>query len=235
MKGSVDLKFKVIYEDKNLIVAEKPQGIPCQADKTGDKDLYSMVYEYLSKTNKTPILNLINRIDRPVGGLVLFGKTAEATKKLSKDLLSRNIKKDYLAVVNGIPELEVAELKDFIITEGSLNISKVASAEIKNAKEAILSFKLLQSLEQNGENLSLLNIRLKTGRHHQIRLQLSNHGIPIWGDTKYNPEFQNVKEWHNIALWAYKLKLSHPITRKPLELYSLPEELYPWTLFELKK
>lgn len=225
------MEFKIVFEDKNLIVVEKPQGMPCQKDPTGDPDLYSIVYKYLEGQKANPVLNLINRLDRPVGGLVLFGKTAESTKKISKDLLSRNIKKDYIAVVNGVPPVETGELVDYIIKLKSINMSAISSPGVDDAKESKLSFKVLSSICQKSGDLSLLNIRLKTGRHHQIRVQLSNYGTPIWGDTKYNPMFTDSKEWVNISLWAYKLSFFHPISRKPLNLYSLPPEVSPWTAF----
>ncbi|OHW63468.1 ribosomal large subunit pseudouridine synthase D [Andreesenia angusta] len=232
LKGSVEMQFKVVFEDKNLIVVEKPQGMPCQKDPTGDPDLQSLVYEYLLKSSEKPVLNLINRLDRPVGGLVLFGKTAEATKRISKDLVGRNIKKDYLAVVNGAPGEEIASLTDYMVKLKSVNMSVIASPDDHDAKEARLSFKLLESVQAEEGALSLLNIRLKTGRHHQIRLQLSNYGTPVWGDTKYNPLFKNAKEWVDISLWAYKLEFVHPIKRKNLLLYSFPPEKSPWSFFE---
>lgn len=225
------MQFKIAFEDKNLIVVEKPQGMPCQKDPTGDEDLQSLVYRYLSEQANNPILNLINRLDRPVGGLVLFGKTAEATKRITKDLLSRNIKKDYMAIVNGTPEVETAELKDFIVKLSSVNMSAISQPGNSNSKEAVLSFKLLAKNSSESGDLSLLNIRLKTGRHHQIRLQLSNYGTPVWGDTKYNPLFKNSKTWVDICLWAYKLSFLHPIKRKQMTLYSFPTEKSPWTLF----
>lgn len=226
------MQFKIVFEDKNLIVVEKPQGIPCQKDPTGDTDLQSLVYEYLLQSSEKPVLNLINRLDRPVGGLVLFGKTAEATKKISKDLMGRNIKKDYLAVVNGAPGDDIVSLTDYMIKLKSVNMSAISSPDDADSKEARLSFKLLESVSAEEGELSLLNIRLKTGRHHQIRLQLSNYGTPVWGDTKYNPLFANIKEWVDISLWAYKLEFVHPIKRNPMLLYSFPPEKSPWNLFE---
>lgn len=232
MKGSVEMQFKIAFEDKNLIVVEKPQGMPCQKDTTGDADLQSLVYEYLLQSSEKPVLNLINRLDRPVGGLVLFGKTAEATKKISRDLVGRNIKKDYLAVVNGAPDDDIVSLTDYMVKLKSVNMSAISSPDTPGSKEAKLSFKLLESVSAEDGELSLLNIRLKTGRHHQIRLQLSNYGTPVWGDTKYNPLFANVKEWVDISLWAYRLELVHPVKRSNLLLYSFPPEKSPWSFFE---
>lgn len=220
------MNINIVFEDKNILVAEKPQGVPSQKDKTEAPDLNSYLMEYLNLKNPKD-LNIINRLDRPVGGLVLFGKTSEATKALARDVQARSIKKDYIAVVEGRLETEVAELKDYITKNSKSNLSKITDQSDPSAKQAILSYKLLATKG----NLSLLNIRLKTGRHHQIRVQLAHHGLPIWGDTKYNPGFSNVDSWTNIALWSYKLSLRHPVKKKIITLYSLPLLEYPWTEF----
>ncbi len=223
---------KVIFEDRNIVVLEKPQGMPSQKDNSENIDLLTWANENIEKKND---LKLLNRLDQPVGGLVILGKTDEAVKKLSRDIQRRNVRKDYIAVVFGKPDNQIEVYKDRLLKRKDKNFSEVIEKnqkEYQKAKDAELSLKLLGS----DEDLSLINIRLKTGRHHQIRVQTSYHGIPIWGDTKYSIS-ENAKEleenegWINIALWSYKLSFTHPISRKQITLYSLPENCYPWSIF----
>lgn len=224
---------KIIFEDRNIAVLEKPQGMPSQKDNSNNLDLLSWASENLDKGNKN--LKILNRLDQPVGGLLIVGKTDEAVKKLSRDIQNRNIKKDYIAVVFGKPENDIEIYKDNIIKISGSNFSEIIEPDDKlfnKSKKAELSLKVLDS----NEKFSLVNIRLKTGRHHQIRVQTSYHGIPIYGDTKYaneenTPELKNNENWLDIALWAYKLIFVHPISRKQMTFYSLPDNTYPWSEF----
>ncbi len=220
----------IIFEDKNILIAEKPQGMPSQKDPSGDEDLLSWAEKNQKEKVRNRNLKILNRLDRPVGGLVLFAKTAESVKILSRDIQNRNIKKDYLAVAEGIPEKEIMILKDWLSKDSEKNFSEAVSEDEENAKYAELSLKMLEKTEDK----SLLNIRLKTGRHHQIRVQLSEHGLPIWGDKKYNPEFSDSSEKTVISLWAYKLSFRHPAKKKIMTFCSFPPEIYPWTEFSDK-
>lgn len=224
---------KIIFEDKNIAVLEKPQGMPSQKGLSKNIDLLTWANQNLESKAEIKILN---RLDQPVGGLVLLGKTGEAVKKLSSDIQNHRIKKDYLAIVNGTIIDEIAIHKDYLVKRKDMNLSEVYTGPLetmpKSAKLAEMSLKNIS----NKENLSLVNIRLKTGRHHQIRVQTSYHGIPIWGDTKYNINFsdnsETSNEWVNIALWAYKLSFRHPISKKILTFYSSPKAEFPWSLFD---
>ncbi|KNF08237.1 ribosomal large subunit pseudouridine synthase C [Gottschalkia purinilytica] len=231
------MEIKTIFEDKNILVVEKPPKLPCQSDKTNDEDLMSILYKDIKERNdklKNVYLGLIHRLDRPVGGVMVLAKTQESNSNLSKQVSNRYMKKEYLTIVCGKPDETKGELKNYLKKLSTINMSKVVSKDTKGAKEAILEYEVIDTLNtQEYGNLSLVKIKLKTGRHHQIRVQLSNWGFPIWGDNKYNKDFVKKKEWTQIALWAYRLSFSHPIKRSYLSFTSLPHNEYPWNLFNL--
>jgi len=230
------MNLKILYEDVHIIVAEKPPKIPSQADKTGDKDMLTYISEYLQSKypdTKSPYLGLIQRLDRPVGGAMVFAKTKFATQKLSEQIQEKKVGKVYYGVVCGLPEKTHEVFVDYLLKENRSNLSKVVAKGRANAKEAILEYDLLETIDTPEHGiLSLLKITLKTGRHHQIRVQLSHANLPLWGDTKYNKGFSNHKGWTQIALWAKELTLEHPKTKKILTFESSPKDHYPFTLFE---
>ena len=230
------MNIKVLYEDAHIIVVEKPPKIPSQRDKTGDKDMLTYVSEYLQTKYpqaKTPYVGLIQRLDRPVGGVMVFAKTKLANQKLSSQIQEKEMEKVYYGVVCGVPEKNHDVLVNFLLKQGKTNTSKVVTKGTPNAKEAILEYDLMETLDTPEQGvLSLLKINLKTGRHHQIRVQLTNGQLPLWGDNKYNKTFARQKEWTQIALWARELTLEHPKTGKSLTFHSSPKDIYPFTLFE---
>jgi 23S rRNA pseudouridine1911/1915/1917 synthase len=228
------MELKILYEDKHLIVAVKPPMVPLQSDHTNDEDMLKIVTNHLASMGPgapKPYLGLVHRLDRPVGGLMVFAKTEFANARLSEAIRLKQFKKTYLAVVCGKPENPQGELKDYLVKLSTVNMSKIAEPGRKNAKEAILDYALVETIqtEAHGE-LSLLKIQLKTGRHHQIRVQLAHAGIPIWGDTKYNPQFVKTKGWVQAALWAAELSFKHPKENKTLEFKEYPQA-YPFSLF----
>ena len=225
------MKLKILFEDKYIICLEKPQGIPSQSDKTKDEDLMTTAATYLKEKDESTYLGLIHRLDRPVGGVILYAKTEYANKELSKQIQSRTIAKEYLTAVCGKPTKQTGIIEDYIKKLKTINMSKVTTSDDKAAKLAKLEYEVLNSIntEEYG-TLSLLKIKLHTGRHHQIRLQLSNAGIPIWGDNKYNKTFVKKKEFTNIALWSYKFGFIHPKTKEYMEIVSMPEG-YPFRVF----
>lgn len=232
------MKPNIIFEDKNIIAVEKPPMLPSQSDKTQDESLMDILINYLKgKDNVSvePYLGLVHRLDRPVGGVMVFAKTKESNSSLSKQISSRHFKKQYITVVCGKPEALSGTLNNFLKKLVTVNMSKVVPEGTKGAKEAILEYRVIDSVytEEYGY-LSLLNIILKTGRHHQIRVQLTNASLPIWGDNKYNKVFVKKKNWTQISLWAYKIEFSHPVKKSPLCFTSLPYDEYPWNLFDFK-
>lgn len=233
------MNLKVLFEDQHIIVVVKPPGVPSQKDRSGDINMASLVEEHLQQkvtNNMKPYVGLIHRLDRPVGGIMVFAKTPFANAKLSEQIRLNKMKKEYLAVVCGKPQKEADLLTNYLLKQSN-NLSRVVSENTVAAKKAILEISLIQSreVERWGE-LSLVKVGLITGRHHQIRVQLSFAGIPIWGDTKYNEAFGSIgsKEWFPIALLAHLLTFNHPKTEKSMT-YKLDSSEYPFDQFNLMK
>lgn len=221
----------ILYEDNDLICVVKPVGMPTQPDKTGDMDVMTFLNAYLEKEKKENLyIGLIHRLDRPVGGILLFSKNKYINSKLSQMMQQNKIKKEYLAVVCGKTK-QKGILENYLIKNGKTNLSFVVDKQTMNSKKAILSYNRIQTIKENQEYYSLLNIKLKTGRHHQIRVQLSYAGIPIWGDQKYNT-LQQWKKGTTIALWSYKLTLNHPITNQNIVLQYIPKQ-EPYSKFAI--
>lgn len=198
----------IIYEDKDYIVYNKPAGLLVQSNKSFDTDLVSLLMAYLAKKGERTQLSVINRLDRPVSGLVLLAKNREAASKVSKELVSGEMDKKYFAVVCGRLSRKKGMFTDYLIKDGKNNTSKAVSKEVKGAKKAVLEYEVLAERETDKSLkgvLSLVRIRLMTGRHHQIRVQFASRGHALYGDTKYNPDFKDVKGWVWIALCSYEL------------------------------
>lgn len=214
--------INVIYEDNHLLVVEKPINIPTQEDNTKDKDLLTILKKYIKEKYNKPgnvYLGLVHRLDRPVGGIMVFARTSKAASRLSEQVRNKTFKKTYNAVVIGDIE-NTGKLKDNLLKDEKRNIVKVD----KNGKEAILNFKKLNYKN----NMSLVEINLETGRSHQIRVQMANHGYPLFGDQKYN---KTAKVGEQIALFAKKIEFIHPTTNELLTFeLDLPNR-YPFTIF----
>lgn len=215
--------INVIYEDNHLLVVEKPINIPTQEDNTKDKDLLTILKEYIKEKYNKPgnvYLGLVHRLDRPVGGIMVFARTSKAASRLSEQVRNKTFKKTYNAVVIGNIE-NTGKLKDYLLKDEKRNIVKVD----EKGKEAILNFKKLNFKD----NMSLVEINLETGRSHQIRVQMSHHGYPLFGDQKYN---KNAKVGEQIALFAKKIELVHPTTNELLTFeLDLPNR-YPFIIFK---
>ncbi len=210
---------RILFSDKHLVVAVKPQGIPSQRDMTGDKDMTVLLSEALGK----PVFP-IHRLDRAVGGVMLFALTKEAAGKLSALVSGDGLEKEYLTALDGIPSKTSDTLNDHLLHDKRRNMTSVVPDGTKDAKPASLGYSVLRS----EANTSLLLVRLHTGRTHQIRVQFSSRGLPILGDSRYGNRAR-----HNIALWSYRLGFIHPFTKKKLVFSALPEMTeQPWALFE---
>lgn len=221
--------LKVIYEDNHIIVVEKKPNIPSQADKTEDIDMLSIVKSHIKEKYQKPgnvYLGLVHRLDRPVGGIMIFPKTSKAASRLSNEVREKIFKKKYLAVVDGKLEENEGILEDYLYKDERNNISKVVKKEKKNAKYAKLEYKVLKY--NKIKDLSLLEINLHTGRHHQIRVQLSNMGHSIFGDQKYGTRGKGKQ----IALWAYKLTIIHPTTKEEMTFEDFPEPVGTWSILK---
>lgn len=215
--------INVIYEDNHLLVVEKPINIPTQEDNTKDKDLLTILKKYIKEKYNKPgnvYLGLVHRLDRPVGGIMVFARTSKAASRLSEQVRNKTFKKTYNAVVIGNIE-NTGKLKDNLLKDEKRNIVNVD----KNGKEAILNFKKLNYKN----NMSLVEINLETGRSHQIRVQMANHGYPLFGDQKYN---KTAKVGEQIALFAKKIEFIHPTTNELLTFeLDLPNR-YPFTILD---
>ena len=219
--------LKVLYEDNHIIVVKKEPNIPSQADKTGDIDMLSIIKEYLKEKYNKPgnvYLGLVHRLDRPVGGVMVFAKTSKAASRLSNQVREKTFKKKYLAVVDGKFDSAKGTLEDYLYNDERNNMSKVVKPEKKNAKLAKLDYEVLAYNEI--KNLSLVKVNLHTGRHHQIRVQLAHVGHSIFGDQKYGTRGTGKQ----IALWAYELTLEHPVSKETMTFKCLPESNGTWCI-----
>ena len=220
-------ELKVLYEDNHIIVVRKNPNIPSQADKTEDSDMLTIIKEYLKGKYNKPgnvYLGLVHRLDRPVGGVMVFAKTSKAASRLSNQVREKTFKKKYLAVVDGKFDQANGTLEDYLYKDERKNISKVVKSEKKNAKLAKLDYEVLAYNE--AKNLSLVKVNLHTGRHHQIRVQLAHSGHSIFGDQKYGTRGQGKQ----IALWAYELTIQHPVSKEEMTFKCLPESNGTWCI-----
>lgn len=221
--GNGNVMINIVYEDNHLLVVEKPVNIPVQKDKSNDMDLLTLLKLYLKKKYNKPgavYLGLVHRLDRPVGGIMVFAKTSKAASRLSSQIKEHIFRKKYLAVVCGKVDQKKV-FADKLIKDHKKNIVKVSS----NGKYSELSYNLLGYKE----GLSLVEIDLVTGRSHQIRVQFSSRGFPLYGDQKYNKNA--IKD--QIALFANKIEFIHPVSKKQMIFELDRPDRYPFNVFDL--
>jgi 23S rRNA pseudouridine1911/1915/1917 synthase len=217
------MRLNVLYEDNHLLGIEKLVNVPVQADSSGDADLLNAAKAYIKQKYNKPgavYLGLVHRLDRPVGGAMVFARTSKAAVRLQASMQRGEWQKTYLAVVEGDAP-EAGTLTDYIAREGPT--AYIAPAGAPGAKRAGLAYE--RRAQKDG--LSLLQVTLHTGRHHQIRVQLMHAGLPIWGDARYNPA---ARPGQQIALYATELCFAHPVTKEPVTLCARPH-LPPFTAF----
>lgn len=217
------MNLRVLFEDEHIIVCYKPSGVPTQTAKVGAVDMVSLMKNYLyknQKEKKEPYVGVIHRLDQPVEGILVFAKTPFAAKEMSKELQKRfSFGKYYKAVLCGVPHEKSGVLEDYLVKDGRTNTSRVVSKSEKDARKAVLSYEVLEEYAGN----ALVRIKLDTGRHHQIRVQMANMGCPILGDTKYGAKEGPADMRGQIALCAYRLEFVHPRTKKKMEYEVEPE------------
>lgn len=215
--------INIIFEDNHLLVVEKPVNIPVQEDSSKDKDLLNILKDYIKKRDNKPgnvYLGLVHRLDRPVGGIMVFAKTSKCAKRVSEQIQNHAFKKTYYAVVMNKIEEKKGTYIDYLLKDTKKNIVSVDN----RGKKAILDYELVDYKE----GLSLVKINLKTGRSHQIRVQFSHHNHPLYGDHKYNRE---TKDNVSVALFSKEITFSHPVTKDKLTFsLDLPNK-YPWNIF----
>ena len=214
--------LNILFEDDHVLVVKKDAGIPVQAGKMRIMDLQGLIKNELYRRNRKggePYLGLIHRLDQPVEGVMVFAKTPFAAGALSEQVTDGRMKKHYLALLCGKPAEDSGKLVDYLVKDGRTNTSSVVKSQEKDAKRAELNYQVLKRYEET----TLVEVELLTGRHHQIRVQMANAGWPLYGDTKYNPQFQEVMEYVQTALCAYKLSFIHPKTKKVMEFCIEPD------------
>ena len=222
-------KLNVLYEDNHIIVVEKMVNIPSQADKTEDIDMLTIIKDYLKKKYNKPgdvYLGLVHRLDRPVGGVMVFAKTSKAASRLSEEVRVKDFEKKYLVIVDGKMEKTKGTLEDYLLKNERLNMSKVVKEGTKNSKKASLDYEVLKYEEDI--NLSVLRVNLHTGRHHQIRVQFASRNHSICGDQKYGTRGRGKQ----ISLWAYELSILHPISKEKMTFKVLPKLEGSWKILE---
>ncbi|WP_301109706.1 RluA family pseudouridine synthase [Sporosarcina sp.] len=222
------MNIPILFEDNHLLVIEKPVNIPVQEDRSGDQDLLTALKEDLKKRYQKPgnvYLGLVHRLDRPVGGVMVFAKTSKAASRLSDQLRRQSIDREYLAIVRGVPKKKQATLHHFLYKDRQRNQVFSVKQNHPEAKSAKLDYRVIETYSES----SLVNVRLHTGRSHQIRVQLASEGFPLYGDQKYGSKVNQRGE--QIALWAHKLEFEHPVTKEIMQFVSKPPKVYPWELW----
>jgi 23S rRNA pseudouridine1911/1915/1917 synthase len=218
-KSSTSLSFTVLFEDNHLIAVKKISGDIIQSDKTGDITLAENVKSYIKKKYNKPgevFLGIIHRIDRPVGGVVVFARTSKSLSRMNTLFRDREVKKEYWAIVEEKPPFEEGELTNWLKKNQEKNKSRAYNQEVKESKKAILNYKLIG----RSKNYYYLKINPLTGRHHQIRVQLSHLGCKIKGDVKYGAKRTNKDG--SIHLLARSITFLHPVKKTELTIVANP-------------
>ena len=221
--------IEVLYEDNHIIVVNKPCGLLVQGDRTGDESLDSLVKQYIKRAYNKPgevFLGVVHRIDRPVSGVVLFARTGKALKRLNKAFADRQVQKTYWAVVTKRPPVENDRLTDYLRKDQLKNKSKAFAKQVNHSKYCELTYNMLAG----SDRYTLLKVNPKTGRHHQIRVQLAKIGCIIKGDLKYGAPRSNKDG--GIHLHARQLKLEHPVRKEPMSFVAPAPKESLWQTFE---
>lgn len=221
----------VLYEDNSILVVVKPQNMPSQSDASGDIDLLTLLKDYIKNKYNKPgnvYLGLVHRLDRPTGGVMVFAKNSKSADRLSAQIREGEMSKLYLATVLGQPRQPSDTLVNYLKKNALTNTVYVATFGDHDAKRAELSYKTLQA----SDNLSLLRVQLGTGRSHQIRVQMQAIGCPVYGDARYGGD---IVRGANLALWAYRLELQHPVSKEKMVFVAYPPQAEPWVRFDVAK
>lgn len=222
------MKPEILHIEKDLVVCVKPHGIPSQPDVSGDEDMTEIIRKMLKEMNEQTELFVVHRLDRTTGGIILYARNARACAELSQLISNKDrFIKEYSAVAIGAPDEPEGTYTDYIYRDGAQKKAFAVKSERKGAKPASLDYRLISSVDIGGNTFSLFDIRLHTGRFHQIRVQLASRGMPIYGDGKYGSR----QKAPHIALWARKLTFTYRGRHYEFEKKPDATEL-PWSLFE---
>lgn len=215
--------IKILYKDKNILICEKPIGIPSERTTDGQEG----IADILCRENEIDTLFIVHRLDRNVSGVMLIAKNKAAAGKFSALVSEQKLNKEYFAVVHGKPDEDCGIYKDLLFRDSSSGKTFVTDKMRKGVKEASLEYRTLATVQNEDGELSLVRIKLHTGRTHQIRTQFASRQMPLFGDGKYGSHTNR----GNIALFATRLSFLHPFTKKEIDIQLLPEENYPFDLF----
>ena len=222
--------MKILYEDKYLLVVEKPVGVESQLSSKNKGDMPTLLSKYRQEKGEDDFIGVVHRLDTATGGAMIYSKREDMTGKLSALVQSGDYEKVYLAIVHGEPAEPSGEMRDLLYHDKMKNKSFVCTKKRSGVKEAILNYRVLQVIEtEGGEKMSLVEIVLVTGRTHQIRVQFASRKMPLVGDGKYGSKDNKA----TCALWSHKVRFTHPVTKKVIECVSLPDGGYPWDMFEV--
>lgn len=226
-------KLEVLFEDNHIIVVVKPQNVPTQADSSNDIDLLSVVKEFLVKKYNKPgdaYVGMVQRLDRPTGGVMVFAKTSKAAERLCESLKDGSFEKQYLCVTCGKPKNVMGRLEHYLKKNEEKNTVAIVPMATDGAKRAELEYSVLDTVQ----NFSLVKIQLKTGRSHQIRVQMASIGTPLFADAKYGADPKTCK--NKMGLWSTHIRFPHPITQETVTFICYPPvEEVPWKAFEVSK
>lgn len=205
---------EILFEDKDILICRKPAGVATQTKRLGQQDMESLLKNYRVKKGEPPYIGIVHRLDQPVEGLMVFAKNQQAAAHLSKQVQDRVIGKYYYAILKNTPVQREGVLEDYLLTDKKTNFTQVVESKMEDAKKAKLEYKVLESKE----NKTLVDIKLHTGRQHQIRVQMANVGCPLAGDNKYG----EAGDKEQLALCSYKLEFEHPSKKTPMKFEIQP-------------
>lgn len=221
-------RIPILYEDNHVLVVVKPVNMPTQQDESRDPDLLNVLKAGVKERYNKPgnvFLGLVQRLDRPVGGVMVFARTSKAASRLSDAVRTGSFRKTYVAVLHGAPETPDGTLKHCLLKDANTNTVRVVQPGHPQGKEALLDYRVLST----GERLSLAVVHLRTGRPHQIRVQFAEIGCPLYGDQRYGGRLSEPGQ--QLALWSAMLGFEHPTTKEPLRFEQAPPDEHPWTLW----
>lgn len=214
----------ILFEDKSVIVCEKPIGVLSERGQNPRERCMPTLLEAQTRTYRVDVLH---RLDKAVGGVMVFSKNAKASAALSRTIAQHEMTKEYLAVVAGCPDAPSGEWRDILFRDRQKNKSFVIKTMRQGAKEAVLDYEVLATVARPEGVVSLLKIRLHTGRTHQIRVQCASRQMPLLGDEKYGSRIPT----KHIALWSHHLAFAHPVTHRPIDVTAPPPATAPWVWF----
>ncbi|MBR2810446.1 MAG: RNA pseudouridine synthase [Solobacterium sp.] len=218
--------MKILYEDNHVLCLVKPPNMPVNSDSSNDPDLLTAARTYIGEKYHKPgnvYIGLVHRLDRPVGGVMVFARTSKAASRLSDAIRKNQMEKEYMAILDGVPKKNQDTLTDYLVKDEKTNTSRVTDAA--HGKKCVLSYEVLAVCNRK----TLVKIHLETGRSHQIRVQFSSRGLPLVNDQRYHSSPAKGQ----IALWAYFLSFPHPTLKTPVVIQELPDfTKAPWSLFK---